>query len=510
MPLSGANATRGAVYLVGAGPGDPDLVTVRGKSLIAEADVILYDNLSPVCLLEDARPGARAIYVGKKRAERVHTQDEINELLIAEARAGHIVVRLKGGDPFIFGRGGEEAEALAEAGIPFEVIPGVSSAVGVAAYAGIPLTHRRETSEVSFVTGHDVDVIDWSKYRAGTLVIFMGLTTLNAIARRLIAAGRSPDTPAAAVRWGTRGDQVTVQAPLSQLAAEVKRANLRPPALIVVGEVVALRSKLNWFERLPLFGRRIVVTRARDQAAALTARLRALGAEAISLPAIEIRPPDDWTSLDKAIAQLDAYDWLIFTSANGVSKFIERLDQSPSDLRRLRAGICAIGPATAHQIEALHLKVDRLPAEYVAESLLEAFADDDLEGKRILLPRALVARDLIPARIEQRGARVDVVAAYQTVIPPDTAALAQRLFTAPRKPDWITFTSSSTVKNFLSICPKEALQGVRVASIGPVTSATARELGLHVDEEARRYSVDGLIEAILSDVTTAVTSAVTK
>ena len=500
MPPFGASTTPGTVCLVGAGPGDPDLITVRGKRLIAEADVILYDNLSPVCLLEDTRPDVRKIYVGKKRAERVRSQVEINEMLIAEARAGHRVVRLKGGDPFIFGRGAEEAEALAEAGIPFEVIPGVTSAVGVAAYAGIPLTHRRETSEVSFVTGHDVDAIDWSKYRSGTLVIFMGLTTFDDIARRLVAAGRNPETPAAAVRWGTRGDQITVQAQLAQLADKVKQANLRPPALVVVGEVVALRSKLNWFERLPLFGQRIVVTRPRDQAAALTDRLRALGAEAISLPTIEIRPPGDWTPLDHAIARLDTYDWLIFTSANGVDNFIQRLDRSPNDLRRIRAKICAIGPATAEALETLHLKVDRLPAEYVAESLLEAFVGDDLDGTRILLPRALVARDLIPAQLEQRGARVDVVPAYQTVIPADAASRAQRLFAGPGRPDWITFTSSSTVKNFLSLCPKEKLEGVRVASIGPITSATARELGLSVDQEAGRYTVDGLIEAILSAV----------
>ena len=498
MSPAGNNSAPGTVYLVGAGPGDPDLITVRGKRLIAEADVILYDNLSPVCLLEDARPGARKIYVGKKRADRVRSQAEINEMLIAEARAGRHVVRLKGGDPFIFGRGGEEAEALAEAGIPFEVIPGVTSAVGVAAYTGIPLTHRRETSEVSFVTGHATDAIDWSKYRTGTLVIFMGLTTLDAIARQLIAAGRSPDTPAAAVRWGTRGDQVTVQAPLSQLADKVKQAYLRPPALIVIGEVVALRSKLNWFERLPLFGQRIVVTRPREQAATLTGRLRALGAEAISLPTIEIRPPDDWAPLDQAIAQLDTYDWLIFTSVNGVNNFIQRLDRGPNDLRRLRAKICAIGPATAQAIEALHLKVDLLPAEYVAESLLDAFAGGDLKAKRILLPRALVARDVIPKELEKRGAQVNVVPAYQTVVPENAARRAERLFSALPKPDWITFSSSSTVRNFLSLCPKENLAGVRVASIGPITSATARDLGLTVDFEAERYAIDGLVEAILS------------
>ena len=488
----------GTVYLVGAGPGDPDLVTVRGKRLIAEADIIFYDHLSPVFLLEDARPEAKKIYVGKKRAEHVRTQAEINELLIAEAREGRIVVRLKGGDPFMFGRGGEEAEAMVAAGVPFEVVPGVTSALGVAAYSGIPLTHRRETSEVSFVSGHDIDRIDWAKYRAGTLVIFMGLTTFDETVARLLAAGRDRETPAAAVRWGTRGDQVTVEGTLHNLGERIRQAGLKPPALIVVGEVVGLRKELNWFERQPLFGQRMVVTRPREQAGALSDRLRALGAEVISLPTIEIRPPEDWGYLDQAISELDGYDWLIFTSANGVRYFVERLDASDRDLRDVRAKICAIGPATAESLEDLHLKVDRTPEEYVAESLLQAFSGRELQGKRILLPRARVARDVIPVELEKRGAKVNVVTAYQTVVPEGLASRADRLFREPHKPHWVTFTSSSTVRNFVSVCPVQMLDGVRVASIGPITSATARELGVPLDAQARRYTVDGVVEVILA------------
>ncbi len=491
-------ARTGRVSLVGAGPGDPDLITVRGRRLLETADAIYYDHLAPVSLLDLAKRGAKTVYVGKKRSERVYSQDEISGMLIAEARSGSEVVRLKGGDAYIFGRGGEEAEALFEADVPFIVVPGVTSAVGVAAYAGIPLTHRRETSTLHFVTGHEPDQIDWAAFAgSGTLVIFMGLTTFSAIAERLVQAGRSPDTPAAAVRWGTRGDQRTVEGTIENLAAKIRRARLKPPALVVVGEVVSLRGRLNWFERLPLFNRRVVVTRARDQAASLAGRLRELGAEVVSLPAIEIQPPETWEPLDRAIGELERYDWLIFTSANGVRFFIERLDHGTRDLRNLRAKICAIGPATAQALGALHLKVDRLPREYVAESLLEAFGDDEIEGQRILIPRAKAARDLIPAELEKRGAKVDVVAAYQTVIPPDSASRVSEVFEAGRKPDWITFTSSSTVKHFLEFLPNKLPQGVRVASIGPITSATAKQLGLNVDVEAAEYTTAGLVRAIV-------------
>ncbi|HWC00739.1 MAG TPA: uroporphyrinogen-III C-methyltransferase, partial [Bryobacteraceae bacterium] len=435
-----------------------------------------------------------------KRGGQLSTrQADIEKRLIGAARAGQRVVRLKGGDPFIFGRGGEEAEALADAGIPFEVVPGVTAPLGIAAYTGVPLTHRDHTSVVTFVTGHAVEAIDWDKVGASeTLVIFMGLTHFGQIAAELIARGRSPETPAMAVRWGTRPDQETLAGTLATLPPLIAECGMKPPATILVGEVVRLREKLDWYERLPLFGRRIVVTRARGQAEALSARLHALGAEVIELPAIEIQPAADYGPLDRAIAGLASYDWLIFTSANGVRLFLDRLDRSGVDLRALRAKLCAIGPATRAAVESLHLKVDLMGKEYVAEGLLAAFAEHDLEGKRILLPRAAVARDLVPAELARRGARIDVVEAYRTVVPEGAAAEAERIFSAARKPDWITFTSSSTVQNFAGMVGTDALASTRVASIGPVTSATARRLGIPVTVEAKVYTMDGVVEAILN------------
>jgi uroporphyrinogen III methyltransferase/synthase len=488
----------GKVYLVGAGPGDPELITLRGLRLIEAADVILYDNLAPSALLSHASAAAERLYVGKKRARHAYTQEQINELLIDYARQGKRVVRLKGGDPYLFGRGGEEAQALHLAGIPFEVVPGVTSALGLAAYAGVALTHRETTSAVTFVTGHEVERIDWTKIGiAETLVIFMGVTTFDEISRRLIEAGRTPSTPAVAVRWASRGDQQSVEGTLETLAARMRQAKLRPPATIVVGEVVSLRPALNWFEKLPLFQTRIVVTRAREQAGGLSEMLREQGAFVIELPTIEVRPPEDWRPLDSAIAELESYDWVLFTSANGVRFFVERLDASGKDLRCLRGRLGAIGPATAERLRALHLKVDLMPQEYVAESVLEAFESQDLAGKRILLPRAKVARDVIPVELTKRGAVVNVVPAYQTVVPETSAELASQIFENDPKPHWITFTSSSTVSNFARLCPVEWLNGVKIASIGPVTSRTIRELGLEVDLEPERYTVEGLVEALM-------------
>ncbi len=484
------------VYLIGAGPGDPELLTLKGRRILEQAEVVLYDHLAPEALLSLAPPDAERIYVGKKRSEHAASQEEICALLVAHARAGRTVVRLKGGDPFIFGRGGEEAEALADAGIPFEVVPGVTTPLGVAAYAGVPLTHRDHTSAVTFVTGHSVEAIDWDRVgHVDTVVLFMGLTQFPAIARELIARGRSPETPAMAVRWATRPDQETVTGTLATLPELIVRRGLKPPATIVIGEVVRLREKLDWFERLPLFGRRIIVTRAREQAGTLAGRLRELGAEAIELPTIEIAPAADYGPLDRAIANLACYDWLLFTSANGVRYFMERLDRSAADLRSLRARICAIGPATRAAVEALHLKCDLMGREYVAEGLLEAFAAHDLAGRRILLPRAAVARDLVPAGLARRGAVVDVVEAYRTVIPEDAADRAREVLAG--RPDAITFTSSSTVQNFAAIAGAESLAGLKVFSIGPITSATARSLGIEVTAEAREFTIDGLLAAIL-------------
>jgi len=413
-------------------------------------------------------------------------------MLIERARRGLTVVRLKGGDPFIFGRGGEEAEALADAGIPFEVVPGVTTPLGIAAYTGVPLTHREHTSAVTFVTGHAVAAIDWDRVgHAETLVIFMGLTAFAEIARELIARGRSPETPAMAVRWASRPDQETIAGTLETLPGLIAERGLKPPATIIVGEVVRLREKLDWYERLPLFGKRIVVTRAKGHADVLSAKLRALGAHVIEMPTIEIAPPADYGPLDRAIADLASYHWLIFTSANGVRFFLDRLDRSAADWRSLRARICAIGPATRAAIEALHLKVDLMGKEYVAEGLLEAFAPYDLAGARILLPRAAVARDLVPNELARRGAQVDVVEAYRTVVPAELAA--SKMPAA----DYITFTSSSTVQNFVAALGASALAAAKVVSIGPVTTRTARSLGIEVAAQAQVFTVDGLVEAVL-------------
>lgn len=483
------------VYLVGAGPGDPGLITVKGRKILERADAILYDHLANDRLLDLAPASAERVYVGKKRSAHEFSQDEISAMLIERARAGKTVVRLKGGDPFIFGRGGEEIEALAAAGIPFEIVPGVTTPLGIAAYTGVPLTHREHTSAVTFVTGHNVVAIDWSKIGGvETIVLFMGLVNFPLIARELIAHGRSPATPAMVVRWATRPDQQTITGTLEDLPLKIADAGMKPPATIIIGDVVTLRDRFNWYEHLPLFGRRIVVTRDRRQAMDLAEPIEALGGEALLLPVIEIREPSDPAPLDQAIANLNSYDWLIFTSVNGVKYFLERLDRSAVDLRALKAKICAIGPATRAAVEALHLKVDKMPEEYVAESLVKAFAPEDLSWRRILLPRAAVARDLVPMELKRRGATVDVVEAYRTVIPENTAERAREILA--RRPHWITFTSSSTVTNFIASAGKDALNGVKVASIGPITTQTAHECGLTVDVEARPHTIEGLVAAI--------------
>jgi uroporphyrinogen III methyltransferase/synthase len=488
----------GKVYLIGAGPGDPELITCKGRRILEQADAILFDHLAPAALLDLAPPAAERIYVGKKKSDHAFTEEEICAMLIERARRGLTVVRLKGGDPYIFGRGGEEAETLADAGVEFESVPGVTVALGIAAYAGVPLTHRGRSTSVSFVTGHSAGAVDWKTVgQADTLVIFMGVSTFAEIARELMAAGRSPETPAIAVRWATRPDQESIEGTLASLPRLIADGGMKPPATVIVGEVVRLREKLNWFERLPLFGRRIVNTRPKGQADALSSRLKALGADVIEMPTIEIQPATDYGPLDRALGELASYDWLIFTSANGVRCFLERLDASAADLRALRARICAIGPATRAAIEALHLKVDLMGREYVAEGLLEAFSAYDLAGRRVLLPRAAVARDLVPVELARRGAQVDVVEAYRTVAPENASAQAAQIFGGGRKPGCITFTSSSTVQNFVAVAGAEALAGVKVASIGPVTTATAHRLGIAVDVEARTYTVDGLVEAVL-------------
>jgi uroporphyrinogen III methyltransferase/synthase len=479
------------VYLVGAGPGDPGLITWKGRRLLQQADVVLFDHLANDSLLDLTPTHCERIYVGKKKSSHSHSQEEICELLIDRGRRGLTVVRLKGGDPFMFGRGGEEIEALATAGVPYEVVPGVTSPLGIAAYTGVPLTHRDHTSVVTFVTGHDAAAIDWSRVgHAETLVVFMGLTSIREISWRIVTQGRSSDTPAMAVRWGTRPNQETVVGTLADIADRVEASRMKPPATIIIGEVVGLRDRLSWFEKLPLFGKQVVVTRAAEQAGEFSDKLRSLGADVIEMPVISLTAPLDCGPLDHAIAELEQYDWLIFTSVNGVRFFMDRLDQSGRDLRNLRARICTIGPATRAAVEALHLKVDKMPVAFVAESLAASFEPAEIAGKRVLLPRAAVARDLIPTELGKMGAHVDVVEAYRNVVP-------EGVFAFQRKPDWVTFTSSSTVKNFLTLVGPQALEGTRIASIGPVTSDTLRMHGLTVDVEARTYTLDGLLEAIL-------------
>ena len=497
------------IYLVGSGPGDPGLFTLKGARCLETADVVVYDRLAPENLLDYAKPEAERIYVGKKPGVPSMPQEQINGLLIELGRSGKTVVRLKGGDPYIFGRGGEEALDLVEAGVPFEVVPGITSGVAASAYAGIPVTHRGISTSVAFITGHEDPTkgqqdVDWSRAAnaADTLVLYMGIGRLRKISAELISAGKSPDTPTACVRWGTRADQRTVSGTLGDIAEKVAEADLKPPAITVIGEVVSLREKgLDWFEQRPLFGRRIVVTRARAQAGELSAMLRDLGSEVVEFPTIEIKPPEDFGSLDKSILELDSYDWLIFTSVNGVEAFVERLGHHDLDVRAVprRVKIAAIGPATADRLEASGLRVDVVPREYRAESLLEEISGHSLAGKKILVPRARVAREILPEKLREAGAEVVVPPAYESVPSVEGKMDVARMIDAGEV-DCVTFTASSTVDNFVLAFGEEGavrlLEKSRVACIGPITAATAAGYGLRVDAEAREYTIPGLVEAV--------------
>jgi uroporphyrinogen III methyltransferase/synthase len=499
--------SKGKVYLVGAGPGDPELITVKGLKCIEKSDVIIYDYLASKMLLEYSRNKAELIYVGKKGGNHTLSQDGINSLIIEKAQKGAIVTRLKGGDPFIFGRGGEEAEVLIQAGIPFEIIPGVTSAIAAPAYAGIPLTHRKFTSTVAFVTGHEDpnkedSGIDWSAIAKGmgTLVFLMGVKNLPHITEQLMSNGMLPDTPVALIRWGTTPKQVTVTGTLDTIVERVKTAGLKAPAIIVIGHVVSLRETMKWFENRPLMGKRIVVTRAREQASELVKQLSELGAECLEFPTIEVVPPNDWKPLDAAIENLSLYDWLIFTSVNGVTFFFERLFSNNKDLRALNnLRTAAIGPATAKRLFEFGLRSDIIPDSYRAESIVESFRKEPIKDKRILLPRAKEARPILPEELKRMGAIVDEIAAYCTKEIRDNADnLLQQL--EDRAIDMITFTSSSTVKNFKALIPKEKfeflLKGVAIASIGPITADTAKKLGFEVHVTAESYTIPGLCKAI--------------
>ena len=498
------------IYLVGSGPGDPGLFTVKGVECLKEADAVIYDRLAPQNLLRHAKPEAELIYVGKKPGNPSMPQEEINALLVELGRAGKTVVRLKGGDPYVFGRGGEEALALIEARIPFEVVPGVTSGIAAPAYAGIPVTHRGVSASVAFVTGHedptkDDSDVDWSRiaHGADTLILYMGVGRLREISSELVSAGRSPETPVAVIRWGTVPEQHTVTGTLEDIAARVAEANLKPPAITVVGGVVSLREAgLDWYERQPLFGRRVVVTRARAQAGELSAKLERLGAEVLEFPTIEILPPDDFEPLDAAIRELDSFSWLIFTSVNGVEAFVRRLTHHGLDLRTVprEARVAAIGPATAQRIREVGLRVDVVPKEFRAEALIEELTSDSLAGQKILIPRARVARENLPDKLREAGAEVVVPPAYESI--PSLVGrdeLARRL--EADEVDCVTFTASSTVENLVGAFGVEEaarlLAGSRVACIGPITADTARKHGIRVDVEAREYTIDGLIEAVV-------------
>jgi uroporphyrinogen III methyltransferase/synthase len=504
----------GMVYFVGAGPGDPKLLTLRGKECLERADVVLYDYLANPALLEHLRPEAERIYVGRRGRGHYGAQEEITRVMIERARSGKTVVRLKGGDPFVFGRGGEEAEAVADAAIPFEVVPGVTSAIAAPAYAGIPVTHRTLASSVALVTGHEdptkpSPMVEWDRLAAtdGTVVFLMGMKNLPAIVAHLTASGRPESTPVALIRWGTRTEQKTVVGTLADIVQKAEEAALDPPAVIVVGEVVNLRGKLNWFESRPLFGTAVLITRPLEQAKEFADLLAANGAHVIAFPTIAIVPPSDWNDLDRAIAELSNYDWVVFTSVNGVRFFFERMRAAGRDARALgRARLCAIGPRTAEALAAVGLTADLIPVEeYQAEGVIEALEKEDLQDARVLIPRAEVARDVLPEELRRRGAVVTVAVAYRTVRPDaDVTFLKEKL----RRGELgvVAFTSSSTVRNYVELFAdrdeaRTLTQKTVVACIGPITADTAESYGFAVAIKAKTNTIPALAEAIVGHFT---------
>jgi uroporphyrinogen III methyltransferase/synthase len=492
----------GKCILAGAGPGDIGLVTLRTKEAVEQADVVIYDYLCNPEILNWARPDAEIVYAGKQAAAHTLSQSEINDLIVRRAKEGKLVVRLKGGDPFVFGRGAEEAEVLFEAGIPFDIVPGISSAIAVPSYAGIPITHRDVTSSFTVFTGHEdpakeesaIDYAALVRVR-GTLVMLMGAARLSKVVAELRAHGASPTMPVALVRWGTTGRQETVVGKLDDIG-EIA-LDIEPPVVAVFGDVVSYRQRLKWFEDRPLFGRRIVVTRTRQQAGVLSAQLRSLGADVTELPAIKIVPPENLMEFGELVRDSFQYDWVVFTSPNGVTAFFELFFKLYDDARALgSARIAAIGPGTAKRVKDFHLAVDLQPEEAVAERLVEAFQrHESVENLKFLLVRAANARDVLPKRLAQMGAIVDEAIAYRTVPETDDITGARTRF-IDEGADLITFTSSSTVENFLAMklpWPK----GIKTASIGPITSGTMKDAGLRVDVEATQHDIDGLVEAIV-------------
>jgi uroporphyrinogen III methyltransferase/synthase len=498
------------VYLVGAGPGDPGLITVKGMECIKKADVLVYDRLASSRLLTYTRPDAELIFVGKSPDRHVLKQHEINQVLVDKAKENKVVTRLKGGDPFVFGRGGEEAEVLLEHGIPFEIVPGITAAISVPAYAGIPVTHRDFTTSFAVITGNedptkDESTINWDKIATGigTLVFLMGMGNLAKIVSKLMENGRSGDTPIALIRWGTRPEQQTLVGTLTDIVQKSKDEGFKNPAIIIVGEVVTLRKKLQWFENKPLFGKRVLVTRSRHQASDFAKKIEELGGEPFEFPTIDIDEPD-YVEMDQAISKVNEYNWIIFTSVNGVQSFFNRLFKLGKDVRSLQnSAICAIGPKTKEVLEEKGLLVDYIPGEYRTEAIIAGLEGKVKPGDKVLLPRADIARKVLPKTLSEMGAAVDDVVAYVTKKSASNSQLLLEML-LNKEINIITFTSSSTVKNFvelLGVAPEELdslLEGVFVVSIGPITSATAEELGIKVDAEAKEYTIDGLIDVIKS------------
>lgn len=497
----------GIVFLVGAGPGDPALITLRGVECLRQAEVVVYDYLANEQLLNHAPVDAELIYAGKIGGRHNQDQEEINRLLVERGLQGKTVVRLKGGDPFVFGRGGEECEALSAAGVPFEVVPGVTAAVGAAAYAGIPLTHRDFTASVTLVTGQegkdkDESSLDWDSLALGngTVVFYMGITALRSNLQRMVDHGRSPLTPVALVRWATTSGQQVLTGTVSDIADKAEAAGFRPPAVTIVGGVVRLRERLRWFDNRPLSGRKIVVTRAADQAGEFSAMLASRGATVLECPTIDLVEPRTWDELDAAIGSLHDFDWLVLTSVNAVRFFFQRLFSTGRDSRAIgTCRVCAVGPRTAAAIVGHGIHPDLVPKDYKAEGVISGFSGLDIRGMKILYPRADRARDVIPTGLERMGAKVTSPVIYRNVLPerlcPETLLALEK-----RSVDCITFTSSSTVLNMAELLGADLLtdmlKGVAVASIGPVTTNTCRDLGLKVDIQPEEFTLSALSDAI--------------
>jgi uroporphyrinogen III methyltransferase/synthase len=498
-----ASRAEGICYLAGAGPGDIGLVTLKVKEVVERAEVIVYDYLCNPEILSWAPAGVEIIYAGKKAGQHTLKQEEIDALLVARTREGKRVVRLKGGDPFLFGRGGEEAQALAAAGLRFEIIPGVTSALSAPAYAGIPVTHRDFAAQLTIFTGHEdpsktESSLDFQQLAKtpGTKVMLMGVERIGVITQRLLEHGADAQTPIALVRWGTTGRQRTLRGTLGDIAAKVEATGFQAPAVAVIGGVVGLRDSLNWFETRPLFGKRIVVTRTRKQAGALSSGLRALGADVFEIPTIRIEPPTNLREFAELVQDAHRYDWIVFTSPNGVTAFFEIFDKLFKDAREIGGvRIAAIGPATAARVRDFRLHVDLQPKEFVAEAVVRAFQEQgSIENQTILLARAEQARDVLPKELAKLGAIVDEAVAYRTVPETEDASGALARF-REEGADMITFTSSSTVENFVAL-QLPWPEGLKTASIGPITSKTMRELGLKVDVEATQYDIPGLTQVI--------------